>query len=110
MAGIIVADKAWEKIVEGANKASTQDQKMGLRLKVVGGGCSGLQYQMVWDIEKPGDIKTEKDGTFVVIDQKSFLFLKGLTLDYHETPMHSGFVIQNPNVKRSCGCGQSFNT
>ncbi len=110
MAGVIITEKAWEKIAEGANKASTADQKRGLRLKVVGGGCSGLQYQMIWDIEKQGDIKTEKDGVFVVVDLKSVLYLKDITLDYHETPMHSGFVIQNPNVKQSCGCGQSFTT
>lgn len=110
MASITVTDKAWEKIGEWIKKTAAPDQKFGLRLKVMGGGCSGLQYQMVWDVERPGDIKTEKDSSFVVIDQKSFLFLKGLTLDYHETPMHSGFVIQNPNVKHACGCGQSFTT
>jgi|SRR3989344_3570939 len=110
MAGITVTEKAWEKVTEGAKKASTTDQKIGLRLKVVGGGCSGLQYQMAWDVEKSGDIKTEKDGAIVLIDSKSVLYLKDITLDYHETPMHSGFVIQNPNVKQSCGCGQSFVT
>lgn len=110
MASITVTDKAWEKIAEGIKKEAAPDKKMGLRLKVVGGGCSGLQNQMVWDMEKPGDIKTEKEGYFVVIDPKSILYLKGSTLDYQETPMHSGFVIQNPNAKHSCGCGQSFTT
>lgn len=110
MDSITVTEKAWEKVAEGAKKASTPNQKIGLRLKVVGGGCSGLQYKMDWDTEKSGDIKTEKDSAFVVIDPKSFLYLKGLTLDYHETPMHSGFVIKNPNIKQSCGCGQSFTT
>lgn len=108
MAVIHVTEKAWGKIVECAAKISTPDKKMGLRIKVLGGGCSGLQYKMDWDIEKPGDNKTEKDGGFVVIDLKSLLYLKGMTLDYTETPMHSGFAIQNPNVKTSCGCGQSF--
>lgn len=110
MNAINVTDKAWEKIAEGIKKAATPDQKIGLRLKVIGGGCSGLQYKMDWDEERPKDRKTEKDGNFVVIDPKSLLYLKGSTLDYQETPMHNGFVIQNPNVKQSCGCGQSFTT
>lgn len=107
---ITVTDKAWEKIADGVKKEAAPDKKLGLRIKVVGGGCSGLQYKMDWDIEKSGDKKTEKDGNWVWIDPKSLLFLNGLTLDYHETPMHSGFVIKNPNVKQSCGCGQSFAT
>ena len=80
----------------------------GLRVKVVGGGCSGLQYKMDLDLPKDGDKIFERDGARVVIDRKSFLYLNGTVLDYSEDLMSSGFNLQNPNVKRSCGCGSSF--
>lgn len=81
---------------------------MGLRIKVIGGGCSGLQYSMGWDTEKTGDIKIEKDGDIVLIDPKSFLYLNGTELDFKDGVMQSGFVFKNPNVEHDCGCGQSF--
>jgi iron-sulfur cluster assembly protein len=80
----------------------------GLRVKVVGGGCSGLQYKMDLDVERPGD-KTFGDGDAkIIVDRKSFLYLNGTELDYNEGLMQSGFSLHNPNVKRSCGCGASF--
>ncbi len=80
----------------------------GLRVKVVGGGCSGLQYKMDLDIERPGDKVFGDDTAKVFVDRKSFLYLNGTELDYKEGLMQSGFSLQNPNVKRSCGCGASF--
>ena len=80
----------------------------GLRVKVVGGGCSGLQYKMDLDEPREGDKVFERDGAKLVIDRKSFLYLNGTEIDYAETLMTSGFNLQNPNVKRSCGCGASF--
>jgi len=80
----------------------------GLRVKVIGGGCSGLQYKMDLDEPKPGDKIFERDGAKVVVDRKSFLYLNGTELDYAETLMNSGFNLHNPNVKRTCGCGASF--
>jgi iron-sulfur cluster assembly protein len=80
----------------------------GLRLKVVGGGCSGLQYKMDLDDPKPTDRVFEFDGAKVIVDLKSLLYLGGTELDYKETLMEAAFVFQNPNVKRSCGCGASF--
>lgn len=80
----------------------------GLRVKVVGGGCSGLQYKMDLDEPRDGDKVFERDGAKLVIDRKSFLYLNGTEVDYAETLMTSGFNLQNPNVKRSCGCGASF--
>ena len=84
------------------------DENRGLRLKVVGGGCSGLQYKMDLDEPRDGDKVFERDGAKLVIDRKSFLYLNGTEVDYAETLMTSGFNLQNPNVKRSCGCGASF--
>src|SRR5262247_4894368 len=80
----------------------------GLRVKVVGGGCSGLSYKMDLDHPREGDKVFEHDGAKLVVDRKSFLYLKGTELDYKEELMASGFNLRNPNVKRSCGCGSSF--
>jgi iron-sulfur cluster assembly protein len=80
----------------------------GLRVKVIGGGCSGLQYKMDVDDPKAGDKVFERDGARVVVDRKSFLYLNGTELDYADTLMSTGFNLHNPNVKRTCGCGASF--
>jgi iron-sulfur cluster assembly protein len=78
------------------------------RLKVVGGGCSGLQYKLDIDEQRQGDKVFERDGVQVVTDRKSYLYLHGTELDYSEGLMESGFKLHNPNVKRTCGCGTSF--
>jgi iron-sulfur cluster assembly accessory protein len=80
----------------------------GLRVKVVGGGCSGLQYKMDLDVERPGDKVFGEPDAKILVDRKSFLYLNGTELDYQEGLMQSGFSLHNPNVKRSCGCGASF--
>jgi iron-sulfur cluster assembly protein len=81
----------------------------GLRLGVKGGGCSGLSYAMAFDATpRERDNIFEFDGVRVFIDPKSFVYLKGLTLDYEETLMRQGFNFINPNSTRSCGCGSSF--
>jgi iron-sulfur cluster assembly protein len=80
----------------------------GLRVKVVGGGCSGLQYRMELDSAHERDKIFERDGARLIVDKKSFLYLNGSQLDYAEELMASGFRLVNPNVKRSCGCGESF--
>ena len=88
----------------------TQQNKdgYGLRVKVVGGGCSGLSYKMDLDTPRDGDRIFERDNVKVLVDRKSFLYLRGTELDYSDSLMDSGFKLQNPNVKRTCGCGNSF--
>jgi iron-sulfur cluster assembly protein len=81
---------------------------VGLRVKVVGGGCSGLQYRMEIDEVKERDKVFERDGARLLVDKKSFLYLNGTELDYAEELMSAGFKLQNPNVKHACGCGESF--
>ncbi len=80
-----------------------------LRLKVVGGGCSGLQYQLMFDNEI-GDLDQEQDyhGLRVVVDPKSAVYVVGTTIDYVDDLNHSGFKIENPNASNTCGCGESF--
>jgi iron-sulfur cluster assembly protein len=82
----------------------------GLRLGVLGGGCSGLSYQFKFaPAPKPRDHVFEFEGDVrVFIDPKSMLFLDGMTLDWHDSLMQSGFVFENPHAKKSCGCGTSF--
>jgi iron-sulfur cluster assembly accessory protein len=94
-----------KRLLDAEGKTATH----ALRMKVVGGGCSGLQYQLSFDPNsKEGDAQVEQAGVRVVIDEKSALYLVGTTLDYVDSLMEAGFKIQNPNAKSSCGCGQSF--
>lgn len=106
MAAVSITDRAAKRIKEILAAENRGGQ--GLRLKVVGGGCSGLQYKVDFDMEKAGDRIFEKEGAKVLVDMKSLLYLTGTELDYKEGLMESGFVFQNPNVKRACGCGASF--
>ena len=81
----------------------------GLRLGVLGGGCSGLSYQFKFAQEpRPRDHVFEFDDVKVFVDPKSMLFLEGMTLDWQDSIMQSGFVFQNPHATKSCGCGTSF--
>jgi iron-sulfur cluster assembly protein len=81
----------------------------GLRLGVLGGGCSGLSYQFKFDArERPSDKVFECDGVKIFVDPKSYIYLDGMTLDYKESLIQSGFVFDNPNAQKSCGCGTSF--
>jgi len=80
----------------------------GLRVQVVGGGCSGMQYRLGFDEARDGDKVIEKEGLHVYVDLKSALYLAGSTVDYVEGLMGAGFKIENPNVRSQCGCGESF--
>jgi len=80
----------------------------GLRVKVVGGGCSGLSYEMDLDEAGDGDKVFERDGARLVVDGDSLFYLRGTELDYAEDLMAAGFRLKNPNAKRTCSCGSSF--
>ncbi len=81
----------------------------GLRVAVVGGGCSGFSYHMAFDQESNGtDNVYEFDGLKVFVDQMSQMYLTGIEIDYVETLEGAGFKFNNPNVKSTCGCGSSF--
>lgn len=80
-----------------------------IRVGVEGGGCSGLMYQLTFDNEdKDGDKEFNDNGIKVVVDKKSYLYLIGTTLDFSGGLNGKGFVFQNPNADRTCGCGESF--
>ena len=101
---ITLSDNAVRKIITLVN----DDAQKGLRVKVVGGGCSGLQYRMDLDEERTGDKIFERDGAKLLVDRKSFLYLNGTEVDYEQSLVKSGFVFHNPAAKRSCSCGESF--
>jgi len=104
--GISLTDRAAIRIKDLIDADNREGQ--GLRVKVVGGGCSGLQYKVDFDAPKGTDKVFEKDGAKVLVDMKSLLYLTGTELDYKDDLMQSGFIFQNPNVKKACGCGASF--
>ena len=80
----------------------------GLRIAVVGGGCSGFQYSMNFDTRKDGDLVSELDGVNVFVDEISLPYIAGTTLDYVEGLHNAGFRFENPRATRTCGCGSSF--
>lgn len=89
--------------------ASEADQNLALRMAVRPGGCSGFSYEMFFDSEvETDDIVEEFDDVRVIVDPQSVERLRGSTLDYKDGLMEAGFAIENPNVTRSCGCGNSF--
>ena len=104
---ITVTDTAAEKIRSLIQKEGSTHA--GLRMGIVGGGCSGFQYNLAFESEA-GDMDQviETAGVKVFIDAKSCLYLTGVTLDYDDGLMGAGVKIENPNAKTTCGCGESF--
>lgn len=80
----------------------------GLRIAVVGGGCSGFQYSLSFDEPKDGDQITVIDGVNVFVDEVSLPYIAGVTLDFVEGLHNAGFRFDNPRASRTCGCGSSF--
>lgn len=109
---IAISDKAAAKLKALIEAEKKDPAVVGLRLGVQGGGCSGLSYFMDFDTPREDDkvFVHEGVGARVIVDPRSILHVSGSLLEYQETLMSSGFQIQNPNVKSSCGCGQSFST
>lgn len=104
---ISLTDLASEKVKQ-LIEAEGQPE-LALRVAVRPGGCSGFQYEMFFDSDiAADDLAADFDGVKVVVDPASAPHLEGATLDYKDSLMESGFTINNPNVSRSCGCGQSF--
>lgn len=95
-----------------AKRLISQEQKpnLGLRLSVKGGGCSGFSYVLALDEATPKQFDTvlEQDGFKVLVDAKSHLYLDGTTIDFKNGLTGGGFEFQNPQAKKSCGCGTSF--
>ena len=104
---ILVTDSA-VKAIKDAIKAEGEEGD-GLRVSVVGGGCSGYQYNLDFDKEeRMGDVTLKLDGVNIYIDPISAGYLKGTVIDFVSGLNGTGFKFSNPNAKRTCGCGSSF--
>ena len=98
------AAKRMKIIMEGEGKSG-----YALRLSVVGGGCSGLSYNLTFDDQKGGFDKVyESQGLTIYCDLKSWLYLRGTEVDFSTDMLTGGFKLNNPNATRTCGCGTSF--
>ncbi len=107
--GIILTERAAsevKKVLEAQGEASTTL----LRVRVMGGGCSGFSYDLRFDnqFDDKMDSKSEQHGVTVVVDKKSALYLDGTTVDFYEGLEKRGFTFDNPNAIKTCGCGHSF--
>ncbi len=108
MSIIEVTEAAGRRIHELLEKDGKLDTH-GLRMKVVGGGCSGLRYELAFDDQlKEIDSEIQAHGIRVIIDEKSALYLMGTKLDFVDTLNETGFKMGNPNASATCGCGESF--
>jgi iron-sulfur cluster assembly accessory protein len=107
LAMIQLTEVAVNKVKEAI--AGQDDTFAGIRVAVIGGGCSGFQYTMNLERdEQQGDQIVELDGLKVFVDEQSMLYLDGTEIDYVETVQGAGFKFNNPNVTGTCGCGESF--
>lgn len=104
---VTLTERALEMVKETMSRENLAES--GLRVSVVGGGCSGFQYSL--DLEKEsrdGDMTFEHQGLQLYIDPMSAQYLRGVEVDYVETLHGAGFSFENPNAKATCGCGSSF--
>lgn len=105
---ISVTPEAKEKLVQLRKDEGKNDEAF-LRVSVKGGGCSGLMYDLGFDnVLVEGDQVFEDNNIKVVVDMKSFLYVHGTILEYSGGLNGKGFVFNNPNASRTCGCGESF--
>ncbi|RMH00142.1 MAG: iron-sulfur cluster insertion protein ErpA [Deltaproteobacteria bacterium] len=102
-----LTEVAADKVKEIRDAEAIEDH-YALRVKVLGGGCAGFQYDLYFDEQAEGDVVTESHGVKLVIDPMSLMYLMGTTIDYVEGLAGAGFKFNNPNATGSCGCGSSF--
>lgn len=106
---IKVSQEAEKKIIELMKESGFDSAKDFVRVGVASGGCSGLSYKLNFDHNQNLEDKVFEDkGIKILVDKKSFLYLVGTTLEYSGGLNGKGFVFNNPNAQRTCGCGESF--
>jgi iron-sulfur cluster assembly protein len=106
---IQISEPAANKL-KSLRQEENKDASYFLRVEVKKGGCSGLSYKMEFDnTVRAGDKSFEMNGEKLVVDSQSFLYLIGMTLDFSGGLNGKGFIFNNPNASKSCGCGASFN-
>ena len=99
-----VTDRAFDRL----SQINAGKEPSSLRVAVLGGGCSGFQYDIRLDAPEPDDLILEKSGQRVVVDPVSLPYLAGAVIDFTDELIGARFVIENPNATASCGCGTSF--
>lgn len=105
---ITITNKAIKQVKQ-VKAENNIPEEYGLRLGVKGGGCSGMSYTLGFDPEsRENDLVLEAEGVRLFIDAKSMFYLMGMTLDFSDGLMGKGFVFNNPNATKTCGCGSSF--
>ena len=104
---VTITESAANEIRQMLSKESDTANKC-LRVFVEAGGCSGMQYGMVFDEKRPDDINIEHFGVSVLVDPFSANYLRGSVVDFSDSLNAGGFKISNPNARQSCGCGKSF--
>lgn len=104
---IDVTEAALQQI-RNLKKDEGHSDHYALRLGVKGGGCSGLSYDLKFSEQKEKDRIIEHEDVKIVVDPKSFIYLKGIQLDFEGGLKGKGFIFQNPNASNTCGCGESF--
>ncbi len=105
---ITITDKGAEKVHEFLASQSADVDSAGLRVGVRGGGCSGFQYQLAFDVQNDSDTVFESHGLRLLVDTASLPYVSGSVIDYEEGLQGAGFQVNNPNVVAACGCGSSF--
>ncbi|GAA4972056.1 iron-sulfur cluster assembly accessory protein [Algibacter aquimarinus] len=106
---IKVSETAKKKVIELMQDDGYNPTTDFVRVGVKSGGCSGLSYDLKFDKENQEDDKVFEDNDIkIIVDKKSFLYLIGTTLEYSGGLNGTGFVFNNPNANRTCGCGESF--
>ena len=108
---IILSERAASEVKKVLqDQSQTEGAGTLLRVRVVGGGCSGFSYDLRFDnaFDEKLDSKYEYHGVTVVVDKKSALYLDGTTVDYYDGLEKRGFTFDNPNAVKTCGCGSSF--
>jgi iron-sulfur cluster insertion protein len=104
------AAKRVKQIVAEQQQSGSAPEKVYLRVRVVGGGCSGFQHKLDLDPQMNDKLDDvfEQHGVPLVIDKRSQMYLTGVTVDYHDELNRQGFSVSNPQAKTTCGCGSSF--
>lgn len=106
---VTLTEKAASEVLKIMNEGNYAEGTM-LRIGVAGGGCSGLQQTLAFDtkMDEANDTVFDCHGVRVVVDMKSDIYLDGTTIDFYDGLEKRGFVFNNPNASRTCGCGSSF--
>ena len=106
---VIITEKAVGEMNRVVSEKKLPESTV-LRIGVAGGGCSGFSYSLGFDdkCDEMNDVVSEQHGLRVAVDRKSAMFLEGTTIDFYDGIERRGFTFDNPNAKKSCGCGSSF--